>query len=151
MKVAEDLIHDKNRALVSVPKATAISEALSLMSVENVGCLLVSDQDDIVGIWTERDLARDVVEGGFDIGSEAIGKYMSSPLISCEWSDSVYSLMDKFLGLRIRHLLVKKEGRFIGLVSAGDVMKACIREKDHDLARANAALSWDYYEEWKHK
>ena len=130
MKVAEDLIHDKNRALVSVPKATAISEALSLMSVENVGCLLVSDQDDIVGIWTERDLARDVVEGGFDIGSEAIGKYMS---------------------LRIRHLLVKKEGRFIGLVSAGDVMKACIREKDHDLARANAALSWDYYEEWKHK
>ncbi len=151
MKIAEDLIHDKNRALVSVPKSTTISESLKLMAKENLGCLLVSDQDEIVGIWTERDLARDVVEDGFGIGSETIGKYMSSPLISCKWNDSVYSLMDKFLGLRIRHILVKRDEQLIGLLSAGDVMKASIRAKDQDLARANAALSWDYYEEWKHK
>ena len=67
------------------------------------------------------------------------------------WDESGYSLMDKFLGLRVRHILVEKEGRYIGLLSSGDVMKAALRAKDHDLAQANAHLSWDYYEEWKYK
>ena len=76
---------------------------------------------------------------------------MSTPLITCEWNESVYNLMDKFLGCRVRHLPVNKNGTIIGMLSAGDVMKACIREKDQELAQAHATLSWDYYEEWKHK
>ena len=76
---------------------------------------------------------------------------MKSPLHTCEWNESVYILMDKFLGLRVRHLLVKKDDEYIGLLSAGDVMKACVRAKNHDLAQANSELSWDYYEEWMYK
>jgi CBS domain-containing protein len=151
MKVAEDLIADKNRELVSVPTTTTISEAVSIMSDENVGCLLVGKEGRIVGIWTERDLARDLAVDGFEIASEPIGNYMSHPVIACDWNESVYSLMDKFLGLRVRHLLVSKEGEYLGLLSAGDVMKAAIRTKDQELAQANAQLGWDYYEEWKHK
>ena len=151
MRVAEDLIKDKNRELVSVPAGMTVAEGVATMARENVGCLLISEAGSIVGIWTERDLAQDVAKDGFEISSATLGSYMSQPLVTCEWSDSVYSLMDKFLGLRIRHLPVKKEGEFIGLLSAGDVMKASIREKDQELAHANARLSWDYYEEWKHK
>ena len=151
MRVAEELIKDKDREPVSVPASTTVADAVALMAVENVGCLLVSDGDCIVGIWTERDLARNIAKHGFDIGSDAVGTYMSQPLKYCDANDSEYSLMDVFLGLRIRHLPVKKDGVFIGLISAGDVMKAVIRAKDHDLAQANASLSWDYYEEWKHK
>jgi signal-transduction protein with cAMP-binding, CBS, and nucleotidyltransferase domain len=151
MKIAEDLIQDKHRELVTTPTTTTIAEAVALMAKENVGCLLVSDQGAIVGIWTERDLARDLATDGFDIGSATIGSYMSHPLITCEWNDSVYNLVDKILGLRIRHLVVHKEGTQIGLLSAGDVMKASIREKDHELAQANAGLSWEYYEEWRHE
>ena len=151
MKIAQDLIEDKNRELVSVPSTTTIAEAIVLMANENVGCLLVSEGGAITGIWTERDLARDLVIDGFDITSATVGQYMSTPLITCEWNESVYNLMDKFLGCRVRHLPVKKEDIFIGLLSAGDIMKASIRAKDQELAHANATLSWDYYEEWKHK
>jgi len=151
MMIAEDLVKDKNRDLVCAPAAMTIGEAVALMAKENVGCLLVSERGSIVGIWTERDLARDIAQDGFDIAAARIGSYMSQPLLFCEWDDSVYSLMDKFLGLRIRHLAVKKDGAFLGLISAGDVMKACVRAKDQELAHANAPLSWDYYEEWKHK
>ncbi|MDP6491630.1 MAG: CBS domain-containing protein [Kiritimatiellia bacterium] len=151
MKVAQDLIKDKDREVVSVPTVTTIAEAVALMDRENVGCVLVTEDGAIVGIWTERDLARDVAGDGFDIHSAQIGSYMSHPLITCEWSDSVYSLMDKFLGLRIRHLVVVREGRHIGLISAGDVMRATVHEKDRELAEANANMSWHYYEEWKHK
>ena len=151
MNIAEDLIKSKNRGLVSVPRTTTLAEAVAVMSDENVGCLLVSDGDDIVGIWTERDLIRDVASDGFDIGSATIGSYMSHPLFTCQWDESVYSLVDKFLGLRIRHLVVAKQGEYIGLLSAGDVMKASIRAKDLELAHANAGLSWEYYEEWRHE
>jgi signal-transduction protein with cAMP-binding, CBS, and nucleotidyltransferase domain len=151
MNIAEDLIKDKNRELVSVPSSTTINEAVSLMAKENVGCLLVSAADKIEGIWTERDLVHNIAEHGFAIGSDTIDKYMSSPVRSCKWNESVYSLMDTFLGLRIRHVLVEKDGEYIGLLSSGDVMKSAIRAKDHDLAQANANLSWDYYEEWMYK
>ncbi len=148
MTIAEDLIKDKNREVVSTPADTPIVEAVALMDRENVGCLLVTQDEAMVGIWTERDLARDVAEDGFDIHTSTIGAYMSHPLITCEWSDSVYSLMDKFLGLRIRHLVVDKDGQHIGLISAGDVMRATVHEKDRELAEANANMSWQYYEEW---
>ncbi len=151
MKIAEDLVKDKTREVVTVPADTTIADAVALMHRENVGCLLVTDNDEIVGIWTERDLARDIAEDGFDIHAAMIGAYMSTPLITCEWNESVYSLMDKFLGLRIRHLVVDKHGKHIGLLSAGDVMRATIHQKDRELAEANADMSWQYYEEWKHK
>lgn len=151
MRVAEELIQDKAREPVSVPSSTTIKDAVALMARENVGCVLVSEGDSIEGIWTERDLARNIADRGFDIETSSIGSFMSQPLIYCEWNDSVYSLMDTILGRRIRHLPVRKDGVFIGLISAGDVMKATIRAKDHELAEANATLSWNYYEEWKHK
>ncbi len=151
MKVAEDLVKDKMREVVTTPVNTTIADAAALMANENVGCLLVSERDEIVGIWTERDLARDVILEGFDIHASRIGDFMSQPLITCQWSDSVYSLMDQFLGLRIRHLVVDKNGEHIGLLSAGDVMRATIHEKDRELSEANADMSWQYYEEWMHK
>lgn len=151
MNIAEDLLKDKNRELISVPAETSVNDGIALLAKENVGCLLVSVDNKITGIWSERDLARNIAQKGFDIGNDQIGTYMNSPLRFCEWNDSVYSLMDKFLGLRIRHLLVKKNGEYIGLLSVGDVMKASIRAKDQDLAQANSKLSWDYYEEWMYK
>ncbi len=151
MNIAEDLIHDKDRDLVAIASTATVGDAIALMATENVGALLVFDADDVVGIWTERDLARDLASDGVDVVNQSIRSYMSQPVITCDWNDSVYNLMDKFLGLRIRHLPVVKEGAYIGILSTGDVMKASIRAKDHELAQANARLSWDYYEEWKHK
>jgi signal-transduction protein with cAMP-binding, CBS, and nucleotidyltransferase domain len=151
MKVAQDLIKDKNREIVSTPADTTIADAAILMRRENVGSLLVTENDAIVGIWTERDLVRDAAEKDFDIHSAQIGSYMSNPLITCEWNDSVYSLMDKYLGLHIRHLVVNKDGQHIGLLSARDVMRATIHEKDRELGELNASMGWQYYEEWKHK
>ncbi len=151
MRIAEELIKDKNREPVSVPSSTSIKDAVALMVRENVGCLLVSEGESIVGIWTERDLARNFAKQGFDIATSSIGSVMSQPLEYCEWTDSVYSLIDTILGRRIRHLPVRKDGVFIGLISAGDVMKSVIQAKDSELAQANSTLSWHYYEEWKHK
>ena len=59
--------------------------------------------------------------------------------------------MDKFLGRRIRHLLIEENGKYIGMLSGGDVMKCVIHEKDAELKQLNSMVSWDYYEDWKWK
>ena len=63
----------------------------------------------------------------------------------------VYQLMDKFLGLRLRHLPIVESGEFIGLLSPGDIMKAILREKNLEIGRRNSNLGWEYYEQWKPK
>lgn len=149
MNIADDLIKDKNRELISVTENTTIANAVALMAENKVGAILIKRDDKIVGIWTERDLLYCVAKLELDCINKAIGDCMSKDLKSCEWNDSVYKLMDMFLGLRLRHLLVKKDDKYIGLISSGDVMKATVQEKNRELSQLNASMSWDYYEEWK--
>ena len=134
-----------------MPADRSIAEAVKLMAEEQVGCILVTVSGVIEGIWTERDLVHNIAEHGFNILNTPIKKYMNSPVLTCSPDASVYSLMDKFLGLRIRHILVKDGEKVLGLLSSGDIMKAALRAKDLDLAQANAKLGWEYYEEWKYK
>ncbi len=149
MKTAEDIIRTKNRPLVSTPAKTPLLDVIRLMNEQKIGSILVEDNDTIVGIWTERDLLEDVLKPGFAIDRATVGECMSTQLCTSPATDSVYKLMDAFLGLRLRHILIEKEGKYVGILSSGDVMKAALLQKNHELAELNASTSWDYYEEWK--
>jgi signal-transduction protein with cAMP-binding, CBS, and nucleotidyltransferase domain len=148
MKTAHDMIQEKERDLVCVPEGTTIREALKKMNASKVGAILVTREEKPVGIWTERDLMRNILDGAFDPERSRIEAYMTRDLIRAPHTDTVYNLMDKFLGLRLRHLLIEKDGEIIGMVSAGDVMKASIQEKDGELKQLNSMVGWDYYENW---
>lgn len=150
MRTAEDIIkRKKSAALISVAADTIIYEAVELMVSNKVGAMLIMEDGNITGIWTERDLLRNVVNEDFDPKTARIGDYMTTGLQSAPSTDSVYQLMDRFLGLYLRHLLVEKDGEHIGLISIGDVVKACIREKNQELKDLNTIVSWEYYEDWK--
>jgi signal-transduction protein with cAMP-binding, CBS, and nucleotidyltransferase domain len=151
MKTAEQMINEKGNHLISVSPNTSIYDALRLMIEKQIGAILVKKGDEIVGIWTERDLMRNTVTAGFDAQKAKIGDYMTTGLKSAPASDTVYMLKDKFLGLKLRHLLIEKEGKYIGLLSIGDVIKASIQEKDQELKNLNAMVSWEYYENWRWK
>lgn len=148
MKTAHDMIQDKPRDLLSVPVGTTVMEALRKMNVRKVGAILVTRDEKPVGIWTERDLMRNLLDEAFDPRTARIEDYMTKDLIFAPHTDTVYNLMDKFLGLRVRHLLIEKDGEPIGVVSGGDVMKASIQEKDQELKQLNTMVGWDYYENW---
>ncbi|MEJ2536517.1 MAG: CBS domain-containing protein [Calditrichia bacterium] len=151
MKTAEQMIKEKGNHLISVSPDTTIYDALRLMIEKQIGAILVKKDDEIVGIWTERDLMRNTVTAGFDARTAKIGDYMTTGLKSAPAGDTVYMLKDKFLGLKLRHLLIEKEGKYIGLLSVGDVIKASIQEKDRELKDLNAMVSWEYYENWRWK
>ena len=151
METANNMLEGKGREIVSVPVGTTLFAALEKMNLNKVGAILVTRDEKIIGIWTERDLMQDVIKEGFDLKNGLIEDYMTTELISAPHSDTVFNLMDKFLGLRIRHLFIEEDGTVIGLVSGGDVMKCVIHEKDAELKQLNSMVSWDYYEDWKWK
>jgi signal-transduction protein with cAMP-binding, CBS, and nucleotidyltransferase domain len=148
MKTANDMIQEKGSDILCVPIGTTVLEALKKMNARKVGAILVTRDDKPVGIWTERDLMRNVLDRSFDPETARIEDYMTKDLIYAPHTDTVYNLMDKFLGLRVRHLLIENDNEIIGVVSSGDVMKASIQEKDGELKQLNTMVGWDYYENW---
>ena len=148
MKTANDMIEEKGGDILCVPEGTTVLEALEQMNARKVGAILVtvtvnrrvSGQS---GTSCEICLMRPSIPKR--PGSKTV---MTKNLIFAPHTDTVYNLMDKFLGLRVRHLLIEKNGETIGMVSGGDVMKASIQEKDGELKQLNSMVGWDYYENW---
>lgn len=151
MKTAEEILDEKDRNILTVSDDATIYEALKIMNERKLGAIFVKKDNKIVGVWTERDLLRNVMDENFDPKTAKIADYMVTDLISAPSTDTIYNLVDIYLGRRVRHLLIEKDGEYIGLISPGDVMKASIQEKDEELRELNAMVSWEYYENWRWK
>lgn len=149
MRTAAEILKDKDSHIISVDPDTTIIEALRVMIKNQIGGILIQEGNDIVGIWTERDLMRNSITANFDVKTAKIKDYMTTGLLSAPHTDSVYQLLDKFLGMRLRHLLIEQDGGYIGLLSIGDVIRATLLEKDVELKNLNAIVSWEYYENWQ--
>ena len=149
MKTAEDILAIKGSEVVSVTPEATIREALHIMVAHKIGAILIMDGGRVAGIWTERDLMRHILVEGFDPDTARMADHMVAHIRFAAHDDSIYSLMDQFLGLRFRHLPVEKDGEFIGLLSIGDVLKACLHEKTQEFEELHGMVNWEYYEEWK--
>ncbi|MCF8037578.1 MAG: CBS domain-containing protein [Desulfobacteraceae bacterium] len=149
MKTAADILREKRTSrLVEIPHDATIMEAAARMAGERVGSILVRKNDQIVGIWTERDFLHNMLEPGFDPHRAAVGDYMQTALVAVSADTPIYRLEEMFLGLFIRHLLVKANEAYLGLLSIGDVLRSSLLEKDREIRELNRIASWEYYENW---
>lgn len=149
MKTAEEMIKEQKYDVICVSPETSVREALKIMTGKKIGAILIRDKGEIVGIWTERDLMKNVLEDGFDLDKSMLKSYMTTNLQYADHDATIIQLQDKYLGLRIRHLLVKKEDKFIGMLSSGDVTRHGLKEKSDELKKLNKIVSWEYYENWR--
>lgn len=148
MITAEDVLKEKNRDMVCISSDKTIREAIRLMNEQNIGAILVKKQGEIAGIWTERDLLHNMNLPEFDPDTDLVGDYMTIPLYTVPYSASILKINEMFLGLFIRHVLVEKDGDYIGLLSIGDVLRASLVAQDLHIKELNAIGDWEYYENW---
>jgi len=148
MKNAMDILNDKGSDITSVPESATIRDALEIMKKKNIGSIVIKNKEKISGIWTERDLLHQVTLPDFSLSSP-IADYMTKDIVYVDKKDSLYKMLDMFLGLRLRHVLVKDKDGIAGILSVGDVMKASLNEKNKELQDLNAMVSWEYYENWR--
>ena len=148
MKTAEDIVKDTNKEIITVKKTQTVAEAIDLMNENKIGAILIEEDDDVVGIWTERDFLRSSGDPSFDPGNALIGDHMTSPVHCARHDATLTELEETFLGLYLRHIPVKKDDRVIGMASIGDVLRANLLAKDRQIKELNSMASWQYYENW---
>jgi len=148
MKTAEDILKEKNREMVCISPGRTIREAVHLMTDNKIGAILVKKEGKIIGIWTERDLLNNINLPGFNPDRDSVGDHMTTSLFTTQHNTPFLKIKEMFLGLFIRHIIVEKDGQYIGLLSIGDVLRASLIEQDHQIKKLNAIASWEYYENW---
>jgi len=149
MNTAEEIVRDKNREIVSIAHDATVLRACQVMLENKIGAILIHQNDKFVGIWTERDLMRNIVTPGFNPETALVVDYMSAPLHATAHTTQLHKLEEMFLGLFVRHLLVEKKGEYIGLISIGDVLRANLLQKDKSFKECNAFVTWEHYEKWQ--
>jgi CBS domain-containing protein len=118
------ILHSKGSAVVTIDPSVSIVDAARVLQINKVGALVVSaNGEHIDGILSERDIARAVGEHGPAALELSVAALMTSHVTTCALSDTVDELMDVMTEQRIRHLPVIDNGRMVGIVSIGDVVK----------------------------
>ena len=130
MKTVRDLLKQKGREVWSVAPDSTVYDALQLMADKNIGALLVIDAGRPVGIFSERDYARQVILKGKASKDTLVRDIMTSRVVFVRPDQNIEECMALMTDRRFRHLPVLDEGRLAGLLSIGDVVKAVISEKD---------------------
>lgn len=126
MKTAKQLLDMKGSSVFSVTSESLVYDALVIMAEHKIGALLVLDGDKLAGIFSERDYAREVVLRGKTSKTTAISEVMTDKLITVSPDTTVDECMNLMSGKRIRHLPVLENGKLLGVLSIGDLVKETI-------------------------
>jgi CBS domain-containing protein len=128
MRISE-ILRSKGDDVATIAPEREVRQLLSLLAEHNIGAAVVSgDGSTIDGIVSERDVVRRLNERGADLLAEPVSSIMTTPVRTCAPTDAVDSLRETMTEHRIRHLPVVRDGRLIGIVSIGDVVKSAIAE-----------------------
>ena len=129
MPLVKDLLQSKGTAIYSVGPDNPVLDAIKTMAERRVGALLVMKGDELVGIMSERDYARKVILLGRSSSDTSVAQIMSSPVHTVTPRHSVEECMRLVTEQRVRHLPVVENGRVLGVISIGDLVKAVIEEQ----------------------
>ena len=119
--------------VVSVETGSSVADAVALMSKHRIGAVLVRDGESIAGILSERDLVHLIARDGAEALGLDVAEAMTKDLVTCTRTDTIDHAMSVMTEGRFRHLPVMQDGRLIGMISIGDVVKRKIEDAEHEV------------------
>lgn len=133
MKTVRQLLRIKGTDVWCIPPEATVLDAIKLMAEREIGALIVTEHDSVVGMLSERDYARKVLLKGRSSRDTPIRDIMTTNVIFAEPDQDVDHCMTVMTEKRVRHLPVLEEGRLIGIVSIGDLVKSIISEQQETI------------------
>lgn len=133
MMQVKHLLDDKGGEILAITPDAPVIEAIKSMAERRIGALLVMNGDELVGIVSERDYARKVVLKGRSSSSTSVLEIMGSDMITVCPDDSVDHCMRLCTNQRVRYLPVVDNGKTVGVLSLGDLVKAVISQQSEHI------------------
>ena len=129
MIVGQILKSKADMGVVAVKPTDTVTAAVALLSQNRIGTVVVSaDGQRLDGILSERDIVRELGKRGTGCLSASVSEIMTAKLTTCTTADSADMVLQMMTEGRFRHLPVMENGKMIGLISIGDVVKARLAE-----------------------
>ena len=128
MVTVAQILQAKGTEIFSVPPEVTVYQALQEMADRRVGALLVMQGDELVGIFSERDYARKIALEGRSSTETIVSEVMTKEVICVNPHQQTVECMEMMTNGRFRHIPVKDNGKVVGLISIGDVVKAIISD-----------------------
>jgi len=119
--------------LFMVPRDAMVSEAVRVMATNNVGIVAVIEGDKLIGVFSERDVVRRVVDRGLDPQQTPVAQVMTTNIVVADADEDYQSAMGKMDQANIRHLPVVSEGRLLSMISIRDLMRVDIHAKGEEI------------------
>jgi CBS domain-containing protein len=138
------LLENKPRAVHAVTPEMTVGAAVEILNTNNIGAVLVMSGDQVVGIFSERDVLRRVVGAHRDPDQTRVADVMTREIVVMRPSSTVQDAMTVVAERRCRHLPIVEEGKVLGVVSAGDLNHWLIRNREVDIRQLVDYISGKY-------
>ena len=140
--LVSQILKDKGDLVFTASPNETVAAAAALLHSRRVGAMVIVDAvGAIAGILSERDIVRLVAEKGAAALTEPISCCMTKDVVFAAPTEPVQSLLERMTDRRVRHLPVVKDGRLVGIVSIGDLVKSKIAEAEAEAENLKAYIS----------
>ncbi|MCU7946716.1 MAG: CBS domain-containing protein [Candidatus Thiodiazotropha sp. (ex Cardiolucina cf. quadrata)] len=129
MHTVNQLLQSKGFDVVTIDLNASVFEALKLMAEKGIGSLVVLENGDVAGLFSERDYARNIILKGRTSKETRVEEIMTRHVIVVKPQQSVEECMAIMTEKRVRHLPVMQDEKLVGIISIGDLVKAIIEEQ----------------------
>lgn len=128
------ILGNKGGDVIHVTPSHNVAEAIALLARHRIGALPVVDGGKVVGVFSERDVIHGLADGDTSTLQRSVADAMTAPALTVEPDENVLGALSLMTRRRIRHLPVVENGRVIGIVSIGDLVKYRIERIEADAA-----------------
>ena len=144
MNDVKEILKVKGKEVFSIPPDTTVFDALKILAEKNIGAIVVSEKDKVVGIFSERDYARKIILKGKSSIDTKVSELMTKDVLYVSPNESIDECMSLMSENHIRHLPVIKEEELIGIISIGDVVKHIIKHQKFQIRELEKYIKGGY-------
>lgn len=141
MKTVKHILHNKPTVVHAVRPTTSVLEALKLMMEKNISALLVTEGEQLKGIFTERDYARKIILQGKSSKDTAISDVMTREPHTITSDEAIEQCMQLMTNNHFRHLPVLDGTAIVGIISIGDLVKSIIEDQQETISQLQSYIT----------
>jgi CBS domain-containing protein len=131
--IVKSILSAKGSDVATIAPTATLAEAANILSEMKIGALVVTGAGDrITGIVSERDIVRSLAQHGAGALQMPLSEVMTRKVVTCATADTVAVLMERMTDGKFRHLPVVDDGRLVGIISIGDVVKFRLTELEFE-------------------